>query len=64
VVGHPSTAILKYAKETNGDLVIVGSHGHTALGSLIMGSCSSALVRKALFPVLVVPALEPDADRE
>lgn len=64
VIGHPSTAIIKYATESGGDLVIVGSHGHTALGSLIMGSCSSALVRKAVFPLLVIPALPPDADRE
>ena len=64
LVGRPQKAIIKHARETEADLVVIGSHGHSALGSLLMGSCASALVRKACFPVLVVPALEADEDRE
>lgn len=64
LVGRPHTAIIKHARETGADLVVIGSHGHSALGSLLMGSCASALVRKACFPVLVIPALEADEERE
>ena len=64
LVGRPHKVIIKHGQETKADLVIIGSHGHTALGSLLMGSCASALVRKACFPLLVVPALEADEERE
>ena len=64
VVGRPHKAIIKYGQEIEADLVVIGSHGHTALGSLLLGSCASALVRKACFPLLVVPALEADEHRE
>ncbi len=64
LVGRPHKVIIEHGKESGVDLTVVGSHGHTALGSLLMGSCASALVRKACFPVLVVPSLEADEDRE
>ena len=64
LVGRPHKVLVRHGRETDADLVIIGSHGHSALGSLLMGSCASALVRKACFPLLVVPALEADEERE
>jgi len=64
LVGRPHKAIIKYGKESGADLVVIGSHGHSALGSLLMGSCASAMVRKSCFPLLVIPALEADEERE
>ncbi|MFC5051374.1 universal stress protein [Rubritalea spongiae] len=57
--GKPQDAILAFADEVDADLVVVGTHGHSAIGSVLMGSVSSGLVRQAQVPVLVVPC---DAD--
>lgn len=64
LVGRPQRSLARYGRETHADLVVIGSHGHSALGSLLMGSCASALVRKACFPLLVIPVLEADEERE
>ncbi len=64
LTGRPQKVLAKHGREIGADLVVIGSHGHTALGSLLMGSCASALVRKSCFPLLVVPALDADEERE
>lgn len=56
--GDAVEEILNYSKEVRGDLVVVATHGHTAIGSVLMGSVSSGLVRKAKFPILVVPVVK------
>lgn len=56
IEGSPVHAILEYAGKTNADLVVLGSHGHTAIGALLIGSVAEGLVRKAKVPTLVVPA--------
>jgi len=53
--GDAVDEILAYSEAVSGDLVMVATHGHTAIGSVLMGSVSSGLVRKAEVPVLVVP---------
>lgn len=53
--GRPQDQILDFAEKVDADMVIVGTHGHSVVGSLFMGSVASSLVRKAKFPVLVVP---------
>ena len=52
--GRPFIEIIKYAREINIDLIIIGSHGHKALSQLLIGSEAENLVRKAPCPVLVV----------
>jgi hypothetical protein len=42
------------AQEINADLVIMGTHGRTGLGRLLMGSVAEQIVRKATCPVLTV----------
>ncbi len=54
--GSPLHAILDHVKETNADFVVVGSHGHGVIASLLLGSVAEGLVRKATVPTLVVPA--------
>lgn len=53
--GDATEEILDFAKKVQSDLVICSTHGHTALGSVLMGSVPSGLVRKAKVPVLVIP---------
>ncbi|MEO1858160.1 MAG: universal stress protein [Rubritalea sp.] len=56
--GQPQTAIMDFAAKVATDMVIVGTHGHSAIGSVLMGSVASGLVRQAKMPVLVVPCGE------
>jgi len=54
--GQPLHMILEYAEEADADLLVLGSHGHGVLGSLLLGSVAEGCVRKAKFPALIVPA--------
>ncbi len=53
--GPPLHMILEYAEEVDADLLVLGSHGHGVLGSLLLGSVAEGCVRKAKFPALIVP---------
>jgi nucleotide-binding universal stress UspA family protein len=54
--GHPVDVICRLAEEQRVDLVVVGSHGRSAVGRLILGSVSTGVVKHATVPVLVVKA--------
>jgi nucleotide-binding universal stress UspA family protein len=54
--GSPLHTLLDYVKECAADLVIVGSHGHGVIASLLLGSVAEGMVRKAAVPTLIVPA--------
>jgi nucleotide-binding universal stress UspA family protein len=36
--------------------VVIGSHGHGVIASLLLGSVAEGMVRKAAVPTLIVPA--------
>lgn len=57
VVFHPHVAegILKEIADRKVDMVVMGSHGHTALVSLLMGSVAEAVFRGSPVPVLSIP---------
>jgi nucleotide-binding universal stress UspA family protein len=52
--GDPATAILQVARDSKADLIVMGTHGRTGLGRVLMGSVAEAVVRKAPCPVLTV----------
>jgi nucleotide-binding universal stress UspA family protein len=54
VQGRPAEAIVAYAEETRPDLIVMGSHGHSALGTMIMGSTVSGVLARCSVPVLLV----------
>jgi len=54
--GHPLHRILEYAKEVDSDMLVLGSHGHGFLGSLLLGSVAEGCIRKAEIPALIIPA--------
>ena len=52
--GPPWEQIKDTARERKADLIIVGTHGHTGLKHLVLGSTAEKVVRLAGCPVLVV----------
>ena len=52
----PLHGIVNYVKQNHADLVVLGSHGHGVVVSLLLGSVAEGMVRKAVVPTLIVPA--------
>ena len=52
--GQPFVEIIRYAKENEIDMIIMGTHEYLGLKHLIMGSVAENVVRKAHCPVLTV----------
>ena len=52
--GQPDQAILKVARENDVDLIIMGSHRHTAIGDAVLGTTTHKVLHSASQPVLVV----------
>lgn len=53
-VGAPGAQIAKVAEGGKFDLLIMGSHGHGALGNLVMGSVATQVLAHCSVPVLLV----------
>ena len=60
VGSSPATEILDYVKEYPIGLVVVGSHGQSAVAHLLLGSVAEQIVRRATCPVLTVRSRERD----
>lgn len=54
LVGTPFVEIIRYAREQSIDLIVMGTHGHSALAAMLLGSVAERVVRKASCPVLTV----------
>jgi nucleotide-binding universal stress UspA family protein len=52
--GVPGDEIAKAAESGKFDLVVMGSHGHSALGALFMGSTAQRVLAKCSTPVLLI----------
>ena len=49
-----SRRVVELAKRIKPDLIVMGTHGRTGLGRLLMGSAAEQVMRNALCPVLTV----------
>ncbi|MEM1054823.1 MAG: universal stress protein [Bacteroidota bacterium] len=49
-------AIVRYTCTVGADLLVVGTHGRTGIGRLLLGSVAEACVSRAVCPVLTVPS--------
>jgi nucleotide-binding universal stress UspA family protein len=58
IEGDAPSEILRVAGETRCDVIVMGTHGRTGLGRLLMGSVAEQVVRKASCPVLTVKTPE------
>ncbi|MFH0825439.1 MAG: universal stress protein [Pseudomonadota bacterium] len=55
-VGVAAHEIVYLAEEESADLIVVGTHGHTGVKHLVMGSIARSVLRMAHRPVLIVEA--------
>jgi nucleotide-binding universal stress UspA family protein len=54
--------ILRQARELSADLLVIGSHGRSVLGRMLLGSVAEKVIRLSPCPVMVVP--RDASDRE
>jgi nucleotide-binding universal stress UspA family protein len=54
ITGTPFVEIIRYARDQSIDLIVMGTHGHSALAAMLLGSVAEKVVRKAPCPVLTV----------
>lgn len=54
VLGKPFEQIIRHTRLENIDLIVIGTHGHSALASMLLGSVAEKVVRKAPCAVLTV----------
>jgi nucleotide-binding universal stress UspA family protein len=54
LVGDPAREIVELADSIEADLIVVGSHGHGAISSALLGSVSRGILHRAKRPVLIV----------
>jgi len=54
--GTITSEIVKFAKEGNYDLIVMGTHGRTGMSHLLMGSIAEKVLRASPCPVLSVRA--------
>lgn len=52
--GNIALTIIKYSKDNDIDLIVIGTKGHGVLEGLLMGSVTRSLVSLSRIPVLVV----------
>ena len=61
VEGRAAAEILRAAEALPADLLVMGTHGRSGFARLVLGSVTETVLRKAVCPVLTVPAAVPDA---
>jgi universal stress protein A len=53
-MGTPFVEIVRYARDREIDLIVIGTHGRGAIAHMLMGSTAERVVRKSPCPVLTV----------
>lgn len=52
--GHAADAISTFIAAEKPDLVVMGTHGHSALGSVVLGSVATGVIARSKVPVLLI----------
>lgn len=55
LLGQPADRIVQFAEECPADMIIMASHGRSALGRVIYGSVTTRVLANTSIPVLVIP---------
>ena len=56
----PAEEIINYAESNEADLIVMGTHGRSALGHFLIGSVAEKVVRHAKCPVLTISHQEKE----
>ncbi|CAL66543.1 universal stress protein [Christiangramia forsetii] len=59
--GPTASAILQYAKEWDADMIVLGTHSHSVLEKILMGTTASHILEKTKIPVYLIPIKEKDS---
>ena len=54
ILGTPFLQIVRYARDQNSDLIVMGTHGRSGMMAGLLGSVAEKVLRKAPCPVLTV----------
>ena len=54
VQGSPATSILEVAADVKADLIVMGTHGRSGVGDLLLGSTAERITRKANCAVMTI----------
>jgi nucleotide-binding universal stress UspA family protein len=52
--GRPSDALVERAEGMKASLLVIGTHGRSAIEQLLLGSTAERIVRRSTVPVLTV----------
>jgi nucleotide-binding universal stress UspA family protein len=55
-IGEPVETILNVARKSGCEMIVMGTHGRSGLGRMLMGSVAEQIVRRAPCPVLTLKA--------
>jgi nucleotide-binding universal stress UspA family protein len=58
-VGSPALEIVEWAEAHGSDLIVIGSHGHTAIKALVFGSVTQKVLASTHVPMLTLRAAKP-----
>lgn len=58
-VGSPAVEIVNWAEAHDADLIVIGSHGHTAVKALLFGSVTQKVLASTTVPLLVLRTAKP-----
>ncbi|MFM8979679.1 MAG: universal stress protein [Planctomycetia bacterium] len=56
---HPAAVIQRVAAEVQAELVVMGTHGRTGMGRLVMGSVAGELLKHSRLPVVLARPARP-----
>ena len=59
VRGEPATELLRVAKRTNADMIVLGTKSHGALADLVVGGTVHKIINRTGFPVVLIPTAPP-----
>jgi len=54
LVGHAAESIAAFAEEGKFDLLVMGTHGHSALGNMVLGSVTTGVLARCKVPALLI----------
>ena len=54
IVGQPAAQIIATAKQQQCEVIVMGTHGHSAIGSLFLGSVAMKVIADSPVPVMMM----------